>query len=186
MHFKIIVAVCRNNGIGLNQKLPWTIKEDLQHFSKTTKGKGNNAIVMGKNTWLSFGGKPLPKRDHLILSSSLHEQGKTTNAVNEIEQHGRCKVFPSIDGMKKWCAERNYDEIWIIGGESIYKQFINDPLTTEICVTNIDKEFDCDTFFPLDDITQNWQKQKTYPLLTTQDFMVTISIFLPMSPHPQL
>lgn len=177
MHFKIIVAVCRNNGIGINQTLPWIIKEDLQHFSKTTKGNGKNAMVMGKNTWLSIGGKPLPKRDHLILSSSLYEEGKSSNTLKEIEQSGCCKVFPSIDEMKIWCLERNYEEIWIIGGESIYKQFINDPLTTEICVTNIDKDFDCDTFFPLHDITRDWQKQKTYPLLTTQDFVVTISIF---------
>ena len=67
MQYKLIVAVCKHNGIGYRDTLPWKIKEDLKHFSKLTKGNGKNAIVMGKNTWNSIGGSPLPKRDNLIL-----------------------------------------------------------------------------------------------------------------------
>ena len=71
MYFKLIVAVCKNYGIGKNNTLPWNIKEDLKHFSKITKGNGNNAIVMGRNTWNSFNGRHLKNRDNLILSTSL-------------------------------------------------------------------------------------------------------------------
>ena len=60
MLFNIIVAMCNNNGIGKNNSLPWHYKEELIHFSKMTKGNGNNAIIMGKNTWNS-----LPKNLYL-------------------------------------------------------------------------------------------------------------------------
>ena len=49
-----IVAMDKNKGIGINNQLPWKLKEDLQRFQKFTTGKGNNAIIMGKNTWNSI------------------------------------------------------------------------------------------------------------------------------------
>ena len=59
MNYKLIVAYCSNKGIGFNNDLPWNIRSDLIKFSKLTKGNCNNAIVMGKNTWLSLPKKPL-------------------------------------------------------------------------------------------------------------------------------
>ena len=56
MQFKIIVATCNNNGIGINNQLPWDlIKEDMKLFSKLTTGNGNNAIIMGRKTFESIG-----------------------------------------------------------------------------------------------------------------------------------
>ena len=56
MSFKAIVATCKDNGIGINNELPWKkIDEDMKLFSKLTKGNGNNSIIMGKNTFLSIG-----------------------------------------------------------------------------------------------------------------------------------
>ena len=71
MNYNIIVAICENNGIGYNNSLPWNIKEDLKIFSKLTKGNNNNAIIMGRNTFESLPNNFLPKRDNLILSSSI-------------------------------------------------------------------------------------------------------------------
>ena len=68
--FKMIVAMDLKNGIGKDNKLPWHYKEDLRYFSLMTKGQGNNAIIMGRKTHESIG-KILPKRDNLILSSTL-------------------------------------------------------------------------------------------------------------------
>ena len=177
MQFKIIVAVCKNNGIGYKQDLPWKIKEDLLHFSKTTKGNGNNAIVMGKNTWLSIGNKPLPKRDNLILSKSLYNKKLEGDSVNITSQDVSAPIFDSIESLKSWCREKNYEEIWIIGGESIYKQFINDPDTKEICITKIDNEFECDTFF-IDLQEHNWEKKEENSLKTTQLYNVTICRYI--------
>ena len=71
MKFNLIVAMCNNRGIGLNGNLPWNIKEDLQYFSKLTKGNGNNAVIMGSNTYNSLNKVDgLPGRDNLILSSN--------------------------------------------------------------------------------------------------------------------
>ena len=62
MKINIIVAMSENNGIGLNGKMPWNIKEDLLHFSKTTQKDGNNAIVMGRKTWESLPYRPESKK----------------------------------------------------------------------------------------------------------------------------
>ena len=63
----MIVAYCRQGqGLGKNGVLPWKLRADMKHFKKETIGKGNNAIIMGKNTWLSISKRPLPHRDNLI------------------------------------------------------------------------------------------------------------------------
>ena len=175
MQFKIISAICSNNGIGNNKKLPWNIKEDLRFFSKKTKGTGNNAIVMGKNTWVSIGENPLPKRDHLILSKTLYSEMAEGSSVYRLGQG--CKVFKTIEDLKEWCVERKYEEIWIIGGGSIYKQFINDPDTKEVYITIIKEEFECDTFFPMDDMEQTWTKSTDIEMETSQDFDVRINVY---------
>lgn len=128
----IIVAHCNNYGIGKDNNLPWHFKTDLRYFSKKTKGDGNNAILMGKNTWLSLPRRPLPNRDNFVLSTTLN----TNNC------------FKSIHEAKEYFNNHNYDEVWIIGGSSIYEQFINDPDVKKIYVSEIKKEFECDTFFP--------------------------------------
>ena len=128
----IIVAHCNNYGIGKDNNLPWHFKTDLRYFSKKTKGHGNNAILMGKNTWLSLPRRPLPNRDNFVLSTTL----ETNNC------------FKNINEAKEYFNNHNYDEVWIIGGSSIYEQFINDRDVKKIYVSEIKKEYDCDTFFP--------------------------------------
>ena len=66
----IVVAACKNRGIGINNKLPWLLSNDLKYFKFLTQSKGSNAIVMGKNTSFSLP-RALPKRVNYILSSTL-------------------------------------------------------------------------------------------------------------------
>ena len=131
----IIVATCLNDGIGYKNSLPWNFRSDLKYFAKLTKGNGNNAIVMGKNTWNSLPFHPLPKRENLILSTTLNK-----------ENNKNC--FKDIEELKNHINNSNYDETWIIGGSNIYEQFINDKDVKRIYITKINKEYDCDTFFP--------------------------------------
>ena len=63
---KLIVANCRNGGIGKNNMLPWNLKPDLNRFKTLTIGEKNNAIIMGKNTWKSIGSKPLKHRKNIV------------------------------------------------------------------------------------------------------------------------
>ena len=148
MKMNMIVAIARNGGIGFKNKIPWKLGADLKYFKEKTIGSGNNAVVMGKKTWQSLPhtskfGNFLPKRDNIILSKNTQiKWTKDTKGVNN------CFILSSIDEMKKHCKERNYDEVWIIGGETIYKQFILDLDLHNIYVTEIDNIYEADTYFP--------------------------------------
>lgn len=149
MKFHLIVAVCKNNGIGMNGNLPWRIKEDLAFFSKLTKGKcnNNNAVIMGRNTYNSLPKHYLDKRDNFIISSTLF--------IDEEKSGGeKIKTFKTIIELINYIQDisfnfnlKKYDDIWVIGGSSIYNQFIEMGLIDICYITYIDKEYTCDTFF---------------------------------------
>ena len=141
MTYNMIVAYDLQKGIGKNNKLPWNFPEDLKRFSKLTRGEGNNAIIMGKNTWESLPKKPLPKRDNLILSTTLCiEENSPKNTY--------IKTFSDINSLDKFCEEQQYETIWIIGGSKIYEQFLQHKKLKSIYVTLIHENYDCDIKFP--------------------------------------
>jgi dihydrofolate reductase len=161
MKFNLIVAVCRNNGIGYNGSIPWHIKKDLYYFSKLTKGDGTNAVVMGNNTWKNLrlpGCIGLPGRDNFVFSS--------TNRFDILFDNDRLiKSFMSYDDFIKYIQLNPiYKEIWIIGGEQVYKTFLSNDKIDKCYITTIDKEFECDTFFPALDVSI-WKETKR-----TQDY----------------
>ena len=137
MNYYIIAARCLGGGIGFNGNIPWRCKSDLKLFSKLTKGDGNNVIIMGRKTWDSLPKKPLPNRINIILS-------KSNNILLPENTHN----FTNITDIKHFCKNNKYENVWVIGGEQIYKLFINDPDVTGIYLTEICKEYNCDTFFP--------------------------------------
>lgn len=125
----IIVAVGKNREIGLNNALLWSIPEDLKHFKEKTTGK---AIIMGERTFYSIG-RALPNRLNIVLSQNpdLVIDGVTV-----------CGSIPeAIEEGSKFS-----DEVFIIGGGSIYAQTIG--LADKLYLTLVDKEFEADTFFP--------------------------------------
>lgn len=128
-HISIIVAVAKNNAIGKDNKLLWHLSEDLKRFKKLTTG---HTIVMGKNTWYSLPKRPLPKRTHIVLTDVPGEK---------IE--GCIMAYSIEDAISKMNPE---DENFIIGGASIYKQFL--PHADKLYITWVHKEFEADTFFP--------------------------------------
>lgn len=164
--FNLIVAMCKyNRGIGINGNLPWNIKEDLQYFSKLTKGNGNNAVIMGSNTYKSLnreGG--LPGRDNFILSS---------NDKYFKNDFSRLQTFTTIDKLIDTCYAKNYDNVWIIGGASVYKQFLDKNCVHACYITLIHKMFKCDTFFPLLDESE-WTITEQTDLLhkNSDDFKI--------------
>ena len=138
----IIVAMCKNRGIGFQNKLPWNLKLDMAYFKKLTIGDGNNAVVMGKNTWLSIPNRPLKKRDNIVLTNTM------TKAIGTPNTYVLGNSIKSEINMEEWVNQFNYDNVWIIGGESVYNTFITNYLIKTIHLTEIDKEYECDTFFP--------------------------------------
>lgn len=149
MQFNLIVSTCRNNGIGLNNKIPWHITDDLRYFAKLTKGDGLNAVIMGHQTWQSLPNLPnkprgLIERDNFVLSGQ--------HSFDMLINHDRLvKTFKTVDEMEAYLSVNNtYREIWVIGGAQIYKHFLDLNKIKKCYVTYVDEDFECDTFFPID------------------------------------
>lgn len=148
MFIGAIVALDNKNGIGYDNKLPWKLKGDLKRFKEITVGGGNNCIIMGKNTFNSV--KFLKNRDNLILSSSLFIDKKQDNNL--------IKSFDNINVLMNFLKNKDYTEIWIIGGGMIYKKFIELNLINFMVITVIKDNYQCDVFFP--EIPNNFIKIK--------------------------
>ena len=70
---KLIVAMCKKTrGIGYKNRLPFNLTDDMKRFQELTTGNGNNAIIMGRKTWLSLPKSPLPNRSNIVISSNLN------------------------------------------------------------------------------------------------------------------
>ena len=159
MFVNIIVVYSDNNGIGKNNSLPWKITSDLKKFKNLTIGNKNNAIIMGKNTWLSLNNKSLKNRDNLVLSSSLIIDDKDEN--NNIT-----KSFKNELVLREFLENKDYDDIWVIGGENIYDLFLNKTNifnVKNIYITLLDNDYECDTFFPeIDKIKYSFISKSTH------------------------
>lgn len=155
MIVNIIVAYSKNNGIGKDNALLWNIKEDMAKFKRLTIGNKNNAVIMGRKTYESLNKvNGLVNRDNLILSKSLKLDKKNDKNI--------VKTFETLQNLEDFVKLKNYDEVWIIGGEQIYTLFLTNHGNkntifniNEIIITYIEKEFDCDSYFPnLEDYTK--------------------------------
>ena len=153
MKIKMIAAHDINLGIGCENKLLWNIPEDLKHFQNETKGK---VVVMGSNTYFSIG-KPLPNRINAVLSSKNFLNSKFDNEMTFIntdkllnksnprdDDYFKNKIFKNIDNILDYY--KNEEEIIIIGGESIYNQFLD--IADELIITVVLDMFKADTYFP--------------------------------------
>ncbi|HXK81609.1 MAG TPA: dihydrofolate reductase [Bacteroidales bacterium] len=136
MSFSIIVAVAENYAIGANNDLLWYIPEDLKRFKKITTG---NTIIMGKKTFESLPNGPLPNRRNIVIS----------DIKNDCVEG--CIVVDSIQNAIEACKPN--EENFIIGGGSIYKQFLD--IADKIYLTKVHRNYDADVFFPKIDFN-NW------------------------------
>lgn len=137
----LIVAVDKNWAIGLGNKLLVSIPADMKFFRQTTTGK---VVVMGRKTLESFpGGQPLKNRTNIIITRDPAYQVKDGSVVSTIEE--------AVEELKKYKEE----DIFVIGGESIYRQML--PYCKTAFVTKIDHAYDADTFFPNLDEMEDWK-----------------------------
>lgn len=135
-----IVAVSSSWGIGCKNELLFHIPEDLKYFKEKTVGR---VVVMGRKTLESLpGGKPLPKRTTVVLSSSMKE---TEGVI----------VAKDLNELKEILAGYGEDEIMICGGEQIYRLLL--PLCKKAYVTKIDRDAPADKFFPNLDADGRWR-----------------------------
>ena len=129
-NLSLIAAIGKNNELGKDNDLIWHLPNDLKFFRETTTGK---TIVMGENTFNSLP-KMLPNRKHIVLS--IDENFNPTGV----------EVLRSIDEFLDKYKDAK-EEMFIIGGASIYKQFID--LVSTMYLTEIDAECkDASVYFP--------------------------------------
>lgn len=125
---KIIAALGKNNELGINNELIWHLKEDLKFFKEETMG---HKIVMGYNTFLSLP-KLLPGRTHIVLTH------------HEIDNK-EVMVFSDFEKLLSYLKTLD-EEVYIIGGASVYKLFLN--MADELVLTEIDSTALADVYFP--------------------------------------
>ena len=132
MAISIIAAIGKNNELGKNNDLIWHFKEDMKFFRETTRGHG---VAMGENTLISFpGSQPLKNRTNIVLSQDV-----THNYDGVINVHSMEEFKAAI---KK---ELEANDVYIIGGASIYKQML--PFYNEVLLTKIDADGGAEVFF---------------------------------------
>lgn len=138
---KILVAVDENWGIGKNNDLLIRIPADQKMFRQMTTG---NVIVIGRKTLDSFpNGTPLKDRVNIVLTKSSRE-----SKAGEIILHS---VEAVLEELKKYTDK----EIFVAGGESIYRQFL--PYCKTAYVTKIDRKYEADVCFPNLDADPEWE-----------------------------
>lgn len=126
----IIVAKAKNNIIGKNNKLLWSLPEDLKRFKKLTTG---HTIIMGRKTFDSLG-RVLPNRKHIVF---------TQNPDFKVEDEN-VEIVHSMLEIKQYIDDKN--ENFVIGGAMIYNLLL--PYTKKMYVTEINQDFEGDAFFP--------------------------------------
>ncbi|MEE1229350.1 MAG: dihydrofolate reductase [Lachnospiraceae bacterium] len=139
---QIVVAADNNWAIGKDGALLVNIPEDMQFFRKLTVG---NVVVMGRKTLESFpGGRPLPDRINIVLTSQKDYDGRGAIVVHSKEE--------LLEELKRY--DRN--KICVIGGESIYRMLL--PYCDKAYVTKIDYSYDADTWMPNLDQMEGWEQ----------------------------
>ena len=137
----LIVAADKNWGIGKNNQLLIRIPSDMKFFRETTQGK---VVAMGRKTLESFpNGLPLKNRTNIVLTSDRSYHVNGAMIVHTLEE--------MLEELKRYDSE----DIYVIGGESIYKQLL--PYCDLAHVTKIDHAYDADTFFPNLDGMSDWK-----------------------------
>lgn len=139
---KMILAVDDCNGIAKDGKMAWRNKEDFKMFKELTVGAEKNVVVMGRNTWNSIPNMPLPDRVNIMLTSNAKNVNEVSNWNQIIEMSEMC------------------DDLFIIGGASVYEQAIEKGLPEVIYLSKIHGDYECDTFvdYVLDTIYTDYEQ----------------------------
>ena len=145
MNISIIAAIAEHNAIGYKNRLLCYLSADLKHFKKLTTG---HTVIMGRRTFESLPNGALPKRTNIVISNTLHQPIDNSFIVKKTLETA---IISCIDD----------DEIFFIGGSSIYKQSMK--LANTLYITKIHAEFKADRFFPVID-------EKEWKIVDIQDF----------------
>lgn len=147
----LIVAADKNWAIGLKNKLLVSIPEDMKFFRTETTGK---VVVVGRKTVETFpGGMPLKNRTNIVLTRNPDYQAKGAIVCHSVEE--------VLEALKDYSSE----DVYVIGGDTIYRQFL--PWCDTAHVTRLDHAYEADAWFPNLDEDPDWEltgqsEEKTY------------------------
>ena len=136
---RIIAACCdKNMGIGLNNKLPWKLPEDLKWFKTLTN---KNTVVMGRKTFESLDNKPLPNRFNIVY---------TNNKELLMNNHNNKEVLLYTNKLieKPPYCPLCIGDLWVVGGAKIYETYIKSGLADELYITKVYGDYKVDAYFP--------------------------------------
>ena len=137
----IIVAADENLGIGMMGRMPWNLKGEMKHFTEVTTKTNDpikqNMVIMGRTTWKSIPEKhrPLKGRKNVVL---------TREPLPDQPGVRYCTDFDEALSL----ADEKTENIFIMGGASVYRQALEKKIVDGIFLTRINREYDCDAFFP--------------------------------------
>lgn len=134
----LIAAVARNGAIGKDNALLWRLSEDLQFFKRTTMGC---PVIMGRRTYESIG-RPLPGRRNIVITRNPQWSAAGVESTDSL---------PAALALLTDSASGSVNKAFVIGGAQIYAEAL--PLADEIVLTEIDRDFEADAFFPTWDKT---------------------------------
>ena len=149
-----VVAMSNNWVIGVNNDLPWSLKDDLAHFKEYTTGK---IIVMGRKTFESIG-RPLPNRINYVISSTL-ENVEGVSIFTNLED--------AIEAAKAYNLDKNIaNEVAIIGGGYLFRDSIHS--FNKLVLTRVNCSIDGDVYYPEIDFN-NWELVSSEKFLKNED-----------------
>lgn len=141
----LVVAVDKNWAIGNKGQLLVHIPEDMKNFRRLTEG---HTVILGRKTLATFpNGKPLKNRENIVLSRK------------NIEPKEGMRVAGSLEELLEAVKEYKDEEIYVIGGSSVYEQLL--PYVDTAYVTYIDYVYEADAFFPNLDLDEAWIMTET-------------------------
>lgn len=125
----LVAAVAANGVIGRQGRLPWHIPEDLKRFKALTLG---HPVIMGRKTWESLNGRPLPGRDNIVVTRTA---GYAAPGA---------AVASSLDAALALCAGESV--VFVIGGEQLFAESL--PAAAGLVLTEIHRHYEGDASFP--------------------------------------
>jgi dihydrofolate reductase len=128
MRITLIAAMAANRAIGLDNRLPWRLPADQRRFKRLTMG---HPMIMGRRTFDSIGGQPLPGRPTIVVTRDPRWSGSGVEVAHSVDE--------ALDRARG-------DEVFVAGGEEIFRLAL--PRADRIQLTRIDRDFPGDTFFP--------------------------------------
>jgi len=144
MKISFVIAFGENRGLGFNNKLSWSLPDDLKRFKEITRG---HTVIMGRKTYESIG-MPLPNRKNIVITRDKNYLRHGVDVVHSIEEAlERCK---------------GEQEVFVIGGGEILKLAL--PYVNKMYLTHVEADLPADSFFPEMDFSK-WKiiKEEFHP-----------------------